>query len=105
MIPIADISGMLGMAFFLAATTKQLHKTYKTKSTSGISITQYKLKVIAIICTMICFYLTNLWLSFTAVSIELFISLSMVYLLTKYRKKKFYREMTGEQFIKEIKEW
>lgn len=85
---IADIFGMLGMAFFLTATIKQWHKIYKTHHTTAISLTHYKLKIIAILCSLTCFSLAGLWLSFTVVGIELLVSIGITHMLIKYRRKK-----------------
>ena len=105
MISIADIFGMFGMAFFLAATIKQWHKIYKTHHTTAISLTHYRLKVIAIICSLTCFALAGLALSFAVVSMELLVSLGIIHMLKKYRRQKKYTEMTGDEFLKEIKKW
>lgn len=85
---IADIFGMMGMAFFLTATIKQWHKIYKTKHTTAISLTHYKLKIVAILCSLTCFSLAGLWLSFTVVGIELLVSIGITHMLIKYRRMK-----------------
>lgn len=102
MIPIADIAGMCGMGFFLIATIKQLHKIKKTHHTTAISATHYKLKIIAIFCSLICFALTGLLLSLMVVSAELIVTLLIIYFLNKYRKVKV---MTSDQFVKELEKW
>ena len=102
MIPIADIFGMLGMGFFLTATIKQWHKIYITRHTTAISLTHYKLKIIAIICSLICFGLAGLILSFTVVSAELIVSIGITHMLIKYRKMK---TVTKDEFLKELKSW
>ena len=105
MIEIADIFGMLGMGFFLTATLKQWHKIYKTQHTTAISLTLYKLKIVAILCTMICVALVSLPLSFIVLSMELIVSIGIIHMLKKYKQMKSFTEMTGEEFTKEIKSW
>lgn len=102
MISIADIFGMCGMGFFLAATIKQWHKIYTTHHTTAVSLTQYKLKIIAIICTMICVGLVNLPLSFIVLFTELIVVLGVIHMLIKYRKIKM---MSNDRFTKEIIKW
>ncbi len=98
---IADIFGMLGMGLFLMATIKQWHKIYSTRHTTAISLTHYKLKIIAILCSLTCFGLANLWLSFAVVSIELLVSIGIVHMLIKYRKMK---QLPADEFIKKLDE-
>ena len=86
MIPIADILGMMAMTFFLIATIKQWHKIHITHNMKAISVTHYKLKVIAILCSLGCFALTNLRLSFVVVSVELVVTILILRLLIKYKK-------------------
>jgi len=87
-IQIADIFGMLGMTFFLTATISQWLKIYKTHHTTAISLMHYKLKVVAILCSLTCFGLAGLTLSFAVVSMELLVSVGIIHMLIKYRKTK-----------------
>lgn len=100
MISIADIFGMMGMAFFLAATIKQWHKIHRTHQTTAISLTHYKLKIIAILCSLTCFSFAGLWLSFSVVSMELVVSVAITHMLIKYRGKKL-----TEMPMLDVREW
>lgn len=102
MIPVADVFGMMGMGFFLAATIKQWHKIYSTYHTTAISKTHYELKIIAILCSLTCFSLAGLWLSFSVVTMELIVSLGILHMLIKYRKMK---ELPVNDFIKKMEKW
>ncbi len=86
MIPIADIFGMMAMTFFLIATLKQFHKIHTTHHTKAISMTHYKLKILAILCSLICFSMTNLLLSFAVVGIEMIVTIMILRLLLKYKR-------------------
>ena len=102
MISIADVFGMAGMGLFLVATIKQWHKIYKTQHTTAISLTHYRLKIVAIVCSLICFGLAKLPLSFIVVSLELLVSLGIIHMLVKYRQMK---EMPSHVFLGELKKW
>jgi uncharacterized protein with PQ loop repeat len=67
---VADIFGMAGMGFFLFAEIRQLVKILKTKRCTGISWTAYKVKMIACLCTLLCFGLSALWGSFLVILAE-----------------------------------
>lgn len=86
MLLVADLFGFCGMVCFLFATVKQWHKIYSTKHIKAISVTSYKSRIIAGFCTMMCFFLTGLWLSLAVVTIELTIAISIIYMLFKYRR-------------------
>lgn len=88
MIPLADFFGMCGMLCFLFATLKQWHKVKKTHHVTAISVTNYKFRITAIVCSLICFGLVSLHLSFIVVSIELCFTFSTLYMLIKYKKVK-----------------
>jgi hypothetical protein len=71
---------------FLLSELKQFWKLYKLKNqftitfrkrmmkqrTKGISLTHYKLKIFAAICTIGCFALTKLYASALVVTVQLF---------------------------------
>jgi len=90
LIQIADIFGFASMSFFLIATIKQWQKIYRTHHTTAISLTHYKLKIVAITCSLICFGLVGLVLSFTVSSLEMLVTLGIIYMLKKYRRKRKY---------------
>ena len=86
LILIADIAGFMGMMLFLHATLRQWYKIKKTKHITAISLASYKSRIMAGVCSMICFGLAGLYMSFGVVTIELCISLHITYMLVKYRK-------------------
>lgn len=102
---IADIAGTIGMGFFLKAEIMQLHKILRTKTVKGISHTAYRDKLLAIVATMFCFWLTSLWLSFAVLFAEGVVAFIILYLMKKYKRKKPYRKMTDKEFLKEFKIW
>lgn len=93
---IADIAGTIGMGFFLKAEIQQLYKILKTKIVEGISHTAYRDKLLAIIATSTCFWLSSLWLSLAVLIAEGIIALIILCLMKKYRRK---------TLSKEIKKW
>ena len=95
---IADLAGVIGMGFFLKAEIFQLRKILRTKLTDGISHTAYRDKLLAIIVTMLCFWLTSLWFSFAVLFAEGIIVLIILQLMKKYGKSK-------KSFLEELKTW
>lgn len=87
MMLIADLAGVIGMGFFLKAEVFQLKKILRTKIVHGISQTAYVDKLLAILATMVCFWLTSLWLSFIVLFAEGVIALIILYLMKKYREE------------------
>ena len=85
---IPDLFGMTGMSFFLAATVKQYIKIRRTHHTTAISLTHYKMKILAIICSLICFGLSGLMFSFIVVFGELVVTIGIIHLIKKYRSTK-----------------
>ena len=102
MIPVADFFGMCGMSCFLMATLKQWYKIRTTHHTTAISKTNYKLRIVAGFCSLICFALAGLHLSFAVVTIELCFAFSTLSMLAKYRKKK---TVSKEEFLGMVTAW
>lgn len=84
---IADILGILGTVGFLLSELRQFWKLITLKKdfyykrekhtllkqyVKGISLTHYKLKIFAAICTIGCFALTRLYASALVVAVQLF---------------------------------
>ena len=85
---IADIAGFLSMGSFLLAEIRQLRKILKTKHTKALSLTHYKYKLIAIVCSLVCFSLTALYMSFMTIFAEGIITIIIMLLIKKYRRQK-----------------
>ena len=90
---IADIAGMIGMGFFLTATIRQYLKISRTHYTLAISLTHYKMKILAILCSLICFGLTKLMFSFIVVFGELIVTIGIICLIKRYRKERLVRDI------------
>lgn len=88
MMLIADLAGVIGMGFFLKAEVFQLKKILRTKTIKGISRTAYVDKLLAILATMVCFWLTSLWFSFAVLFAEGVIAFIILHLMKKYRRER-----------------
>jgi len=82
---IIDLLFTAGIISFLWSCVRQLQKILRTKQTNGISLTHYYIKIIAILCMMIGYILSNLPISLGVSAVELSITLISVERICKYR--------------------
>jgi len=99
---IADLFGTGGMLFFLVAEIHQLLKIRRTGKLTGISFHAYRDKMLAVIFTLICFGLSNLYFSFIVLFLE---GIIITPILFKLWKKKKYKILSTDKFLMEIKKW
>lgn len=85
---IADMCGVAGMCFFLFAEVKQVIKIRRTHKVTGISLSAYICKVLAIMFTSIMLAITALYMSLFVVLIQMVLVLWVVYLVKKCKKIK-----------------
>jgi len=80
-----DLLFTVGIISFLWSCVRQLQKILRIKQTDGISLTHYYIKTIAILCMMIGYMLSNLFISLGVSAIELSITLISIERICKYR--------------------
>ena len=88
-IDINDIIFTIGTSVFLLAGIRQAKRIYKTKSTTGVSLTHYHLKVLASSCMIIGFTRQLLPISIVTSIVDLTVTLISIRLITYYRKISF----------------
>lgn len=82
-----DLLFSLGICCFLGSALTQLCKVIKTHKTSGISLKHYKLKLVAVALMTTGYTLSNLPLSLIISLLEGSITVILVMLIIKYRRK------------------
>jgi len=85
---IVDILFSLGICCFLGSALTQLYKVLKTHKTSGISLKHYKFKMIAVGLMTSGYVLSNLPISLIISLVEGSITVILIILIVKYRRKK-----------------
>lgn len=92
---IADMCGVAGMCFFLFAEVKQVIKIRRTHRVTGISLSAYICKVLAIMFTSIMLIITSLYMSLFVVLTQMILVLWVIYLMKKYKKIKETKKDNG----------
>jgi len=87
---INDLIFTMGTMVFLIAGFRQAKRIYKTKSTNGISLTHYHLKIFASSCMIVAYFRSALPISLLTSTLDLTITIVSIYLITKYRRIKFF---------------
>lgn len=82
-----DLLFVCGMLCFFAATVRQILKVYRVKKTSGISLTHYKIKLVAITFMTVGYILSILPLSIIVSTTEGVLNIVLILMVTKYRKE------------------
>jgi len=84
---IVDILFALGMLVFMGSSLTQLAKVARTHKTSGISLKHYKMKLIAVVCMTAGYILSPLPISVLVSLTEGIITIALITLIVKYRRK------------------
>lgn len=87
---IADILISIATGLFIVAEVRQIKRMHKTKSTNGISLTHYHMKLSALICMITAYTILHLSLSVFAAATEITLQLIAIYLICKYRQISFF---------------
>ena len=87
---IADILFSIGTMSFSLASIRQVRKIHKDKSTDGVSLTHYHVKMIAVSLMLSGYTISFLPLSICVSLMDMSINLIAIRLITKYRGISFF---------------
>jgi uncharacterized protein with PQ loop repeat len=88
---IADLIIAIGTTAFILAGIRQLRKILYTHKTDGLSATQYKIKVFALMCMINAYIISNLPYAIMTNIIDLIIVILILYHIAKYRNISMWR--------------
>ena len=87
---VIDLIFTIGTSSFLIAGFRQARRIHRTKTTDGISLTHYHIKIFASSCMILGYSLSLLPISILTSVVDLTITLVAIRLITKYRHIGFF---------------
>ncbi len=83
-----DILFASATMLFVLADVKQVHKLYVVKQVSSLSLTHYKLKIVALVLMIIGYTLSELYLSIVVSMINYILSMTALVLMIIYKNNR-----------------